>query len=805
MYSKVYTTLEFNKVLEQVAKRAISSMAKERITALEPYDNLDEVNTALKETDEATQLIMKQGLIPIRGLKDLTPITKRLSVGGSLSMSELLFIADTLRSANQVSSYYKGGLDYIQQLTIHSYFEAIDSIPSLYKSITRCIISEEEMADDASSTLLTIRRDIKSVGGRVKSQLNKIIHSASQSGYLQDNNYTIRNDRYCVPLKAEYKNQLKGMIHDQSSTGSTLFVEPMAIIELNNTLSQLAIQEKKEITKILEELSEEAALYVHVLNENQVQLTHLDFIFAKAGYGIDYKCSYPTFNDDGVIDLTKARHPLLDQDTVVPTTIYLGKDFTTLVITGPNTGGKTVTLKTLGLHSLMGQSGLHIPASDGAKLTLLDNIFADIGDEQSIEQSLSTFSSHMTNITRILEQVTDRSLVLFDELGAGTDPTEGAALAMAILDNLKTYNILTVATTHYSELKVYALSTDGVENASCEFNVDTLRPTYKLLIGIPGKSNAFAISKRLGLSDGIIDEAKNLLSGREVRFEDLITDLETNKKTALLEKERAEQYRKEAEKLRGEVESQRSRLAQQKIRILEEAKTDAARLLADAKSEADQIIRDMNKLASQGSGMNMAELEASRSKLREKVNAANAKASKPVNRKKKLTTDTVHVGDTVMVTSLNSKGTVIKVNKSKKEVTVQMGIMKSTLSFDSIEPIDDTNPYAAPAKKGTARKYTPAKGSGFKGNTAMNKSTSIKPELDLRGQTTAEALEVVDKYLDDAYLAHLPQVTLIHGKGTGALRQGLHQFLRTSPHVNSYRLGEFGEGDSGVTVVTFKE
>ncbi len=802
MNKKVFKTLEFNKVLDDITAYALSPMAKTKILTLEPYPTIESTRQALLETTEMTHVLIQKGDLPLRGLKDIDDILKRLAIQGTLSIPEILNVADVLRSSAHVTSYYRNAKDYINTLHISPYFTEVNSLPTLAKEIDRCVISSDEIADQASNTLYELRKNIRSYNGKIKSQLNKIIHSASQSGILQDNTYTLRNDRYCIPLKAEYRNQLKGMIHDQSATGSTLFVEPLALVELNNQLSRLYVDEGKEIQKILSDLSYEIAVYKDVLEKNILQLTHLDFLSAKANYSIHTKASCPTFNDHYHIYLEKARHPLLDPNTVVPTTLYIGKDFTTLVITGPNTGGKTVTLKTIGLLSLMGQSGLHIPVADGAKLTFLDNIFADIGDEQSIEQSLSTFSSHMTNITHILEHVTDRSLVLFDELGAGTDPTEGAALAMAILENLKTSKILTIATTHYSELKVYALSTPGVENASCEFNVHTLRPTYKLLIGIPGKSNAFAISKRLGLSDIIIQEAKALLSGREIRFEDLITDLETNKKTALLEKERAQQYREEAETLQKQVEQQKKHLTAQKQQILHDAKLNAARVLEASKTEADTIIRRMNALVKEGTGMNMSELEAQRSQLREKLAKTTKTMNKPISKHKKIAIETLDVGTNVFVTSLQQKGTLIQVNTSKKEATVQLGIMKSTVPFRDLELAEDHQSYISP-QKGNAKKYTAAKGNKNKGTTSVSVPSNIKTEIDLRGEIISDSITRLDKYIDDAYLAHLSQITIIHGKGTGALRQGVHQFLRNAPHVEHYRLGEYGEGGSGVTIVTF--
>ncbi len=807
MYTKSFKTLEFTKVLQNIASLAISPMAKDMIINLIPFDSLFDIRISLGETTDGVKLITKQGLPPLRGIKEIKEILKRLEIGGSLSIFELLFLTDVLRTTKQVKNYYNSGRDFINPLSIADYFIGLSPLSHLYIEITRCIISEEDVADDASHKLSKIRKEIKSIAGRVKGQLNKIIQSASQAGYLQDNTYTIRNDRYCVPLKIEHRGQLKGIVHDQSKAGSTLFVEPNAIVELNNSLASLHIQEVKEIEKILAILSQEAAKHIHELTINSNLLTKLDFIFAKANYSMNTKCSCPVFNNDYEIYLEKARHPLLDGATVVPTTIYIGKDFSTLVVTGPNTGGKTVTLKTLGLLSLMGQSGLHIPAFDGAKLTLLDNVFADIGDEQSIEQSLSTFSSHMTNITFILEHVTDRSLVLFDELGAGTDPVEGAALAMSILESLKEANILTAATTHYSELKVYALSTIGVENASCEFDINTLRPTYKLLIGIPGKSNAFAISKRLGLSDYIIDEAKELLKGREVRFEDLITDLETNKKIALIEKEKAEQFSLEAKDLKKQVEAQRQRLTAQKQRIMEEARLDAARVLEEAKTEADDIISKMNNIVTNSTGLNMSDLEKQRTTLREKIKNNTKNNQNEVRKSTNFKPENLKAGDSVFVTTLNQKGNIISISSSKKEALVQMGIMKSKVSFDAIDVVMEqlTTNDINHSKHPTGKKYKPAKGNKSKGTTTVTRSGGTGTEVDVRGTIISDAIEIVDKYLDDAYLSHLVQITIIHGKGTGALRRGIHQFLRTSPHVKSYRLGEFGEGDSGVTIVEFKE
>lgn len=803
MLKKTYTTLEFDKILEQVSHYALSPNAKKKIQTLEPFTTLDEVTHELEETSSTVNLVLKQGTIPLRGIRDITDIIKRLQVSASLSISELLKIADLLRAVKTVKSYYNQQSDYIDTLIIKEYFSTLDTMHEVYTTITRCIVSEEEIADDASQNLNRIRKEIRSANSKVKGQIHKIMQSASSSGYLQDSIVTMRNNRYCLPVKAEHKSHIKGMVHDQSSTGSTVFIEPIAVVEMNNKISALFTEEQKEIERILMELSAYCSTYHEELLTNSNLLTHLDFLNAKAEYSLKLNCTCPSFNDTMHIHLNKARHPMLDPKTVVPSTVYLGEEFTTLVITGPNTGGKTVTLKTLGLLSLMGQSGLHIPAKDNSKLTMLEEIYADIGDEQSIEQSLSTFSSHMTNITSILKNMTLKSLVLFDELGAGTDPTEGAALAMAILDHLRKQRILTAATTHYSELKVYALSTDFVENASCEFDVNTLRPTYRLLIGVPGKSNAFAISKRLGLDDFIIEEAKELLEGKAVRFEDLITDLENNKKIAEIEKEKAERYKEEARQLHKEVQNQKDKLKNQRDRLLGEAKQEAYTILEKAKDEADSIIRSMNKIITDGSGVSMSELENRRSALRDKMNiAAQSEEAKKKKSSNAINIDKLHMGDTIFIHTLGQKGSIININKQKKEVTVQMGIMKTKVPITAIgNVIDDMETTSVKKKKSI---YQRATGKGSSPSSTTTKAMHIRPEIDLRGTTIDEALNLVDKYLDDAYLSSLPQVTLIHGKGTGVLRQGIHNYLRKSPHVKSYRLGEFGEGESGVTIVEFK-
>ena len=788
MDKKVLKTLEYDKIIHQLEQHAVSPLGKQMAKQLIPHSELYVIQDKLNETTDATTLILKHGSLPLGGLKDITSLFKRLSIGGNLSIAEILSISDLLRVTKKIKSYANQCEEDLKNTSIAHLFYNLNLLTSLYKEINRCIISEEEIADDASQNLHQIRRQMKNAHQKIRQQLNSIISSSRNKTMLQDAIITVKNDRFCVPVKSEYKSSFKGIIHEQSSTGSTLFIEPMAVVQLNNQLRDLMIQEEKEIEKILYILSNMAAEHMETLESNQSILAQLDFIFAKGELSIQYQCSLPIFNTEKYINLKKARHPLLDQKTVVPTDIYIGKSFTTLVITGPNTGGKTVTLKTLGLLSLMGQAGLHIPAFDGSSLTVLEDIYADIGDEQSIEQSLSTFSSHMTNIIRILKNATDNSLVLFDELGAGTDPTEGAALAMAILENLFARHILTVATTHYSELKVYALSTDGVENASQEFNVETLRPTYKLLIGIPGKSNAFSISKRLGLNDSIIEEAQNLLAGKEIRFEDLITELEINKKTAIAEKEKAERFRKEAEQLQKEVQIKKEKIAKQKEKILQEAREEAYRILQSSKSEADQIIREMNTIKKQP---NQKDLEKKRSKLRNSLSDLEANFDRSKKQQSNVNPKEIKKGDLVYVSTFDQNGTVIQPPNNKGELEVQLGIMKTKVPLNTISFVQE-------AKQQTNQNKTRTK------SKTKLKQQSISSEIDVRGYTSDEAIGLIDKYLDDAYLSHLPQVTIIHGKGTGALRSAIHNYLKRVKYIQSYRLGNFGEGESGVTIVEFQ-
>lgn len=795
MNTKTLKILEYSKIIDKLANLTISPSGRDMALSLKPSLDIEEINLWQSHTADAVSLCLKQGRLSLRGFHDIRPALKRLPIGAVLSMKELLDIADFLVTTEHALSYFNDLEEEGEKLALAEFFHALKPLRSLEREIHRCIISEEEMADDASSKLADIRRSIRNNQAGVKGELNKLLQSQTIQGYLQDSIITIRNNRYCLPIRSEYRNEVPGMIHDQSSSGSTLFIEPMSVINMNNKLNQLLLDEEAEIERILSVLSASAALDYDSLLENMEALTRLDFIFAKAEYALELDASKPLFNEDGIIYLKNARHPLLPKEKVVASTIYLGENFTALVITGPNTGGKTVSLKTLGLLSLMGQAGLHIPTADNSRLTVLENVYADIGDEQSIEQSLSTFSSHMVNIVEILKSADYRSLVLFDELGAGTDPVEGAALAMAILESLRKKGVLTAATTHYSELKVYALSTDGVENASCEFDVQTLKPTYRLLIGIPGKSNAFAISKRLGLPADIISAAQELLSGREVRFEDLITDLEMNRKTALLEKERAEKLHQEVAELNEELQVQKDKLQAQKTEILKQAKQEAYRILDDAKTEADLILRKMNKISKDSASIK--ELEEQRSKLRDKRKEAfDLSETEKENSKKhtKIDLKTLKVGQSYLVTSFGQVGTLLTLPDSNRKVTIQLGIMSATVDVADLRIAGQTN----------ANTTQPKMKAAYKSDHVM-KSMTVSREIDLRGYNGLDGIEVLDKYIDDIYLSSLNELNIIHGKGTGALRSQIHQFLKRDVRVKSFRLGDINEGGSGVTVVTLKK
>ena len=788
MNKKAFKTLEYNKIIEMLSSCALTATGKEKCLELEPFLNIEKIEKEQEITTEASAMILKKGSLPLGGMKDIRASLRRVNVGGVLNVSELLHIGDFLHVVNKVVSYGKEDSSKNDNFNILTeMFGFLIPIDHLKKEIDRCILNEQDIADDASSELLSIRKTIKTSNDRIKEQLNSVLRSQTYKNMLSDAIVTLRGGRFCVPIKQEYRTVFPGIIHDQSSTGATLFMEPMSVVALNNKIKELEAEEKKEIEKILMQLSQKVAENSTELSENFETITELDFFFAKGQLSVSMFATMPIFNTKGYVNIKKGRHPLLNKDTVVPTDIYIGGDFNTLLITGPNTGGKTVALKTLGLFSLMGQAGLHIPAFDNSELTVFDNIFADIGDEQSIEQSLSTFSSHMTNIVSILKDVTPDSLVLMDELGAGTDPTEGAALAISIIQFLHDRKIKTAVTTHYSELKVYALKTAGVENASCEFDVVSLKPTYKLLIGVPGKSNAFSISKRLGLDDYIIEEAKKLLSSEEKKFEDVITDLEISRKTVEIESAKAEDYRKQAERLKSEIEKEREKMRQSKEKILNKAQEDAREMVRLAKTEADNIVKEMNRLLKEG---NKKEIDSKRTELKEKLESFSLKTSFTGKKTPQKAPKNLKKGDSVFIHTLNQKAIVTKEPDNNGDVFVKAGIMNikvklSELSLDEDKEVKTVN------------------NQSFKSGVKVGKSLNIRPEIDLRGVMVLEGLELVDKYLDDAYLSGIGQVTIIHGKGTGALRSAIHNHLKKHSHVKSYRLGNFGEGEHGVTIVEF--
>ena len=793
MNEKALRTLEYTKIIERLTELAGSSIGKELCRNLKPSSNLAEIEAAQKQTSDALSRIYQRGSISFSGVQDVRGSLKRLEIGGSLSALELLRIAKLLETTSRVKSFGRLENSDREKDSLDDMFDGLQPLANLYNEIYRCILSEDEIADDASPALAKIRRSIRQTNDRVHTQLASLVNGSSRT-YLQDAVITMRNGRYCVPVKSEYKGQVPGMIHDQSSTGSTLFIEPMAIVKLNNELRELELQEQKAIEAVLAELSNMAAAENENIADNFRILTQLDFIFARAMLSKSYNGTEPIFNEKGHINIKKGRHPLLDKKSVVPIDIWLGKDFRLLVITGPNTGGKTVSLKTVGLFTLMGQAGLHIPAFDHSELSVFDEVFADIGDEQSIEQSLSTFSSHMTHTVSILKEATDRSLVLFDELGAGTDPTEGAALAIAILNELHSRGTCTMATTHYSELKVFAPTTPGVENGCCEFSVETLRPTYRLLIGVPGKSNAFAISGKLGLPEHIIEDARSRISEQDESFEDLLSDLEHSRITIEKEQEELARYKAEAASLKAQLEKKQERLDSAKERILAEANEKAHTILREAKEYADETIKNFNKYG-KAAGVSISDMERERTRLREKMNAAEKNMAKktPAKVKKAVDPKALRVGDSVKVLSLNLKGTVSTLPDAKGNLFVQMGILRSQVNLRDIEPIDE--PVI------TASNFNRT-GSG---KIKMAKSSSVGIELNLLGKTSDEAISELDKYLDDAYIAHLPSVRIVHGKGTGALRKAVHNYLRRCKIVDEYHLGEFGEGDAGVTIVTFKK
>ncbi len=793
MNQKVLQTLEYNKILELLAAYASCEDTRKRCLSLAPITDIDKINDLQQTTADALSRLYKSSGISFAGIHNINASLKRLNIGGSLNTAELLRLCSLLEVAKRAKAFGRAAREDEVSDSLTPLFEQIEPLSPLHEEIRRCILGEDEIADDASPALFKIRKSIHGMNDRIHTQLTALMNNTTTRSYLQDAVVTMRDGRYCLPVKAEAKTSIPGMVHDQSSSGSTLFIEPMAVVNLNNELRELYLKEQEEINAILAELSNQVAGYEMALRQDFEVLAELDFIFAKANLAKSYDGIAPTFNDHGYIRIRKGRHPLLDPKKVVPIDVEIGDTYKQLIVTGPNTGGKTVSLKTVGLLSLMGQSGLHIPAGDRSELAVFEEIFADIGDEQSIEQSLSTFSSHMTNIIRILDKANDRSLVLFDELCAGTDPTEGAALAISILHKLNQYGSIVMATTHYSELKVYALTSSSVENACCEFDVETLSPTYRLLIGIPGKSNAFAISAKLGLSDNIIDDARDRIGQKDAEFEDLLASLESNRQT--IEKEQLEinQYKAEIENLKKKLEEKHERLDQSKDKILRDANEEAYRILKEAKDLADETIRNFNKYG-QGSAP-MSQMEKERTKVRDKMSEKEKRLSgiKKQEAQNHPVPKNLRIGDTVKVLSMNLKGTVHTLPNAKGDLYVQMGILRSLVNIKDLIVIDEDA--LSPSKK-----YGGGAGSKIK----MSKSASVSTEINLIGLNTDEAIARLDKYLDDAYIAHIPTVRIVHGKGTGALRTAVHNHLKRLKYVKSFQLAEFGEGDAGVTIAKFE-
>ncbi|MGN1147066.1 MAG: endonuclease MutS2 [Lachnospiraceae bacterium] len=793
MNKKVLHTLEYDKIILKLEEKADSEPGKKLCRELTPDTNLSDIRKAQTETADALSRLFQYGSTSFGGNKDLGFSLKSLEVGSTLSIQELLKIAGFLENVARIKAFGRNEREETKEDSLASYFEDLTPLSPIANEIRRCILSEDEIADDASPELKRIRRSINLTGERIHSQLNSMLNGSYRT-YLQDAVITMRDNRYCIPVKAEYKSQVSGMVHDQSATGSTFFIEPAAIVELNNQLKELALQEQKEIERILADLSLQVSGHTTEIATNQRLMTTLDFIFAKAKLAMEQNATMPIFNTEHYVNIRKGRHPLLDKKKVVPIDIHLGKDFDLLIITGPNTGGKTVSLKTVGLFTLMGQAGLHIPALDRSELSIFEEVYADIGDEQSIEQSLSTFSSHMTTIVTILSHADENSLCLFDELGAGTDPTEGAALAIAILNHLHDRGIRTMATTHYSELKLYALSTSFVENACCEFDVESLKPTYRLLIGIPGKSNAFAISSKLGLPDEIIRAAKEQISKEDESFEDVIADLEKSRLTIEKEHKEIAEYKERIKTLESQLKAKNEKIDNAKDKILREANEKARAILQEAKDVADETISAFNKA---GQGTDIKELEKKRQQIRDKIDDKNARLAlktPPQPARKALDPKKLKKGDSVKILSMGLKGTVSTLPDAKGNLFVQCGIIRSSVNVNDLVLLQDDDTASSVTKS--------VRSTG--GKMKMSKSLTISPEINLLGMTCDEAVAALDKYLDDAYLAHLPSVRVVHGKGTGALRSAVHSHLKRLKYVKEYRLGEFGEGDAGVTIVTFK-
>ena len=788
MNRKSLTTLEYNKIIDKLQSFAVSRDAKNKAAKLVPMTDIDKINVCLTETGDAVSRLYAKGCASFSGVSDVMGSVKRLEVGSCLNAHELLQISGVLSAAKAHKTHYEETQDSLTPL-----YDSLDPVPSLYAQIKKCIISEDEISDDASANLKDIRRNIRLANDRIHTELNKILNNQALRNCLQDYVITSRQGRYCLPVKAEYKSQVPGMVHDQSATGSTIFIEPAAVVKLNNDIRELELKEEAEIQVILADLSAQAAEYTEQIATDYKVLVKLDFIFAKAQLARNWHCTAPVMNTEHYTNIKQGRHPLIDPEKVVPIDINLGKDFNLLIITGPNTGGKTVSLKTVGLLTLMAQAGLYIPALDHSQIGIFNNIFADIGDEQSIEQSLSTFSSHKTNTIHILKNATSDSLILFDEIGAGTDPTEGAALAISILNDLHQRGITTMATTHYSEIKIYALTTPGVENACCEFDVASLKPTYRLLIGVPGKSNAFAISKRLGLPEYLIDDAARRMDAEDIHFEDIISDLETSRATIRKEQEEIARYKKEITDLKAELKAKQQRLDERTDKIIKKANQEAAEILKEAKEYADETIKTMNK-----HGLSVKELEKQRTAVRDKINKSQEKLAvkaAPPKAHKASDISEFKEGIYVRILSMNLTGTVVGTPNTKGEVTVAVGSLTTKAKINNLEIITD---YKEPEESKSGKSST------GQGRIKMSKSASISPEINLLGCTVDEAVAKLDKYLDDAYISKLSQVRIVHGKGTGALRAGITAYLKGIPYIKNFRLGEAGEGDAGVTIVEFK-
>lgn len=789
MEEKSLSTLEYTKILKSLSECAKNDDAKTMAEELKPSSDFREVERALAETDAAVTMSLKFGSPEILRVEPVDGAIKRLDVGGALSAAELLNVARLLKCIRNLKRYTKE-----QTGVLEEYFSELVSAKPIEDEINRAIVSEDEIADAASPALANVRRKMKNAGAKIKDSLDSMVRSGHYQKFLMDNIVTMRNNRYVVPVKAEHRSEVPGIVHDMSASGSTVFIEPSSVVNANNELHELEIKEKAEIEKVLYELSNKVAEISEQVKYNYETLILIDFIFAKAKLALDMKAVCPKLNTDGKIKIVKGRHPLIDKSKIVPIDVRLGDDFDVLVVTGPNTGGKTVVLKTIGLFCIMTQAGLHIPANDESEMPVFDDIFADIGDEQSIEQSLSTFSSHMKNIVHIVENAGPNSLVLFDELGAGTDPVEGAALATAIIESIRLIGAKIVATTHYSELKLYALSTDGIENASCEFDVETLSPTYKLLIGVPGKSNAFAISKKLGLPDSIIERSKEKLSDENIKFEDVLGSIEENRVSAQKAREEQERMRREIEQLKDELQREREKIDKKKDKIYDNARAKAEKIIKQAQEDTERMLEKIKQLQKEKrnkEAVRAMEEVRKELKLKEKSNV------RPKNRrsggvKSNVNLNTLKLGSNVLIIDLNDKGTVLSINKDNQTAVIQVGIMKITAKISNLVVLEDE-------KGSKPESYVAPKRS-----TGINTAMSGKTEVDLRGMTIGEAELEVDKFLDESVLSGLSEVSLIHGKGTGALRAGIHEYLRHHPHVRKYRLGRFGEGDIGVTIVELK-